>query len=163
MPTHVVYIDDSGTKEYAANKHEYGRGKSRHFVFGGVLISTQESGNLTSKIVAKKLEYFGTESVEIKSNWLRRPLERENRYLKRYDLSESDLNAFIDHFYSAVLEADLMLVAAVVDKIHMQEHYPKPWYPPAVAYDALLQRVENELHHVGTASINIDDMTGATP
>ena len=164
MPTHVVYIDDSGTKEYADSKDKYGRsGNSRYFVFGGVLISTQESGNLTSKIVAKKLEYFGTESVEVKSNWLRREREREKRYLKPYELSESNLNEFIDHFYQAVLETDLMLVAAVVDKVHMQEKYPDPWYPPAVAYDALLQRVENELHHTGTASINIDDMTGATP
>ena len=40
--THVLFIDDSGTKEYANSPEGYnvgGRGNSRYFLFCGVLVS----------------------------------------------------------------------------------------------------------------------------
>jgi hypothetical protein len=166
MPTHILYIDDSGTKEYADAPEEYKskRGKSRYFVFGGALLTPDCASLLSRAIIKLKLECFGTECVEIKSNWVRIDSERKRRYLKPHDISEERFKQFIDDYYAAIVDCDLIFIAAVIDKLHMQEEYPKnPWYPPAVAYDLLLQRVEKELKRVGDVSVIIDDMTGATP
>lgn len=166
MPTHVLYIDDSGTKEYADDPKEYEtrRGKSRYFVFGAILLSPASSGRLSSRVIKQKLECFGTESVELKSNWLRNPKERKARYLDAYGISEERLKGFVDEIYGVVVRSDLVLLGAVVDKKHMQEDYaPNPWYAPAVAYDVLLQRVEQQVKHPAQVSVIIDDMTGATP
>ncbi len=165
MPTHILYIDDSGTKEYAADPAEYNskRGKSRYFVFGGALLTPDCASLLSREIIKLKLECFGTECVEIKSNWVRLPSERKRRYLTPYKVSDERFRQFIDDYYAAILDCDLVFVAAVIDKLHMQESYPNPWYPPAVAYDLILQRIEQELKRIGDVSVIIDDMTGATP
>lgn len=77
---YVLYIDDSGTKEYAVSARDYGtKGNSRYFVFGGVLIQITEAGRLIERIKTLKSVLFGTDRVEIKSNWLRIPKEREAR------------------------------------------------------------------------------------
>jgi hypothetical protein len=164
VPTHVVYIDDSGTKEYADAPHLYGRtGKSRYFVFGAVLISTADAGTLVTRIRQAKRFFFDTEDVEIKSNWLRIPKECAKRYLTPYHLSEEALRGFVDEYYSIIGATNLQLIASVVDKAHVQETYPLPWYAPAIAYDLLMQRVVQELPEPDCVSIVMDDMTGATP
>jgi len=160
-PTHKFYIDDSGTKEYGDDPNQYGRGKSRHFVFGGVLISHSENVKLSSEIIRLKLHYFQDENVEIKSNWLRHPKEQREQYLEPYDITDSWLTEFVDAYYQAIINADLQFIASVVDKVHMQEDYDKPWYPPAIAYEYLLQRVELSMRGRGIVTISIDEMTGA--
>lgn len=162
MPSHVLYIDDSGTKEYATDPSRYGKGTSANFVFAGLLTTTASAGHLVSRIVKLKYEVFGDETVEVKSSWLRNPKERSKRYLTPYFITEEDLTAFVDSYYEIFLEADLVFLASVVNKVDMQTRYPEPWYPPAVAYDALLQRAENALIASNTFSVIIDDMTGAT-
>jgi hypothetical protein len=165
MASHVLYVDDSGTKEYAPNFNEpdaYSGGRSRYFVFGGVLLSQNEGARLSRAIQGLKMEYFGKTVVEIKSTWLRQPKHREARYLTL--LCEDDLNEFVDRFYDLVCGAELLLIAAVVDKLHMQQKYATPHYAPAVAYEVLLQRVESELQpRGGSVIVTIDDMSGATP
>ena len=163
MASHLLFIDDSGTKEYAKPPASYGKNLSRYFVFGGVLLRASGAGLITSRIVNAKIQTFGSPDVELKSNWLRMPRERQARYLDEYNLSEDALKRFVDDYYAIVRDADLQLVASVVDKVHMQEEYRDPWYAPAVAYEILLQRVENELGDAGTVAVTIDDMTGATP
>lgn len=165
MPTHVLYIDDSGTKEYADRPEQYlsRRGKTRFFVFCGALMTTADAGRLTSSIVQLKLDCFGEETVEIKSNWLRMPHERERYYLKRYGITDERLNKFVEDYYEAMNSSPLSFIAAIVDKQHMQEDYPKPWYAPAVAYELIAQRVQNELSETESVAVIIDDMSGATP
>lgn len=162
-PTHVVYIDDSGTKEYASTSDQYGTGVSRYFVFGSVLLTTAESGSLVKRIRAAKVESFGTNDVEIKSNWLRMPKERKARYLDAHGISEKGLTEFVEKLYSIIGESDLCVIAAVIDKVHMQAKYPRPWYPPAAAYEVLMQRVVQEVTEPRSISVVIDDMSGATP
>jgi hypothetical protein len=159
-----LYIDDSGTKEYATKPEEYDsrRGNSRFFVFCGALLTTGEAGHLTNNIVQLKLAYFGEETVEIKSNWLRIPHERKRHYLDPFGLSEAQLTEFVDRYYEVVTAAPLAFIAAVVDKLHVQETYPKPHYAPAIAYELVMQRVQNELP-TGSVAVIIDDMSGATP
>lgn len=163
-PSHVLYLDDSGTKEYGPPDKPYAANNPRYFVFGGALIAVPEAGRLTQRIQDLKRSCFGTNDVEIKSNWLRMPWEREKRYLQPFGLTEDRLERFVQNYYEMVATADLVLVAGVVDKQHMREDYgPNPWYAPAVAYEIVLQRVENELQGVGRVSVVIDDMTGKTP
>jgi|SRR6516162_478491 len=149
MKTHTLYLDDSGTKEYADDPTEYGRtGRTRYFLFGGLLIADTEAAALAAGIAALKIETFGTHEVEIKSNWLRMPTERRRRYLDKYDISEADLTKFVDAYYKAVVDTGLALVAGVVDKQHMQETYKRPWYAPTVAYEIVLQRAEMEMEGI---------------
>lgn len=160
----VLYIDDSGTKEYAASPSDYlTTGKSRYFVFGGVLVTTTESGNLAGQIKSLKRQTFGTDAVEIKSNWLRIPKEQERRYRQPYGVDGAAIEAFVQSFYAVITKADLRLFAAVVDKVHVQEDYSSPWYAPAIAYEILMQRIDLEVKPPDSVSVIIDDMTGATP
>ncbi len=165
MSSYLFYIDDSGTKEYATRGASYSiSGNSRYFCFGGVLLESNESSNLGSKIADHKRSYFGTDTVEIKSNWLRMPIERNKHYLSTYPITDQQLDEFVLYLYDLISSTDLQLIAAVVDKEHMQEDYGESaWYPPAVAYEILLQRLVQEITYPNVVSIIIDDMSGATP
>lgn len=164
MPTHTLYVDDSGQKEYPKPDQEFGFHISRHFVLGGVLISTVEAGNLVKQIRSLKERTFGIETVEVKSNWLRMPSERRQRYLELYGLDDPMLDRFVDSFYTLVSESDLLLIGSVVDKQHMIELYGEEAnYPPALAYEFLLQRAQNELAGKGTFGVIVDVTSGKTP
>lgn len=167
--THVLFVDDSGTKEYSPSG-VYGAGNTRYFVFGGPFLTLDQARKLTARIRRLKTETFGTEGVEVKSNWLRLENERTARYLRKFGLSEADLTRFVEAFYQSVIDSDLMLIACVVDKIHMREDYgDRAWYPPAAAYEMLLQRAHAEIvdcRSTGSGrcfSVIVDDMSGATP
>ena len=83
IETHLLYVDDSGTKEYSSTG-SYGAGNTRYFVFGGPFLEVEHAKRLTEQIRRLKQETFKTESVEIKSNWLRLEREREARYLRKF-------------------------------------------------------------------------------
>lgn len=161
-----LYLDDSGTKEYSPTG-SYTAGNTRYFVFAGPLLRTPEVVRLTSRLRHLKLKTFGTEQVEIKSNWLRMGQERNRRYLSRFDITEAELEAFVKSVYREIHEADLVLLAGVVDKVHMREKYgDSAWYPPAAAYEVVLQRAQMDLGEKSPLSdwaVVVDDMTGATP
>lgn len=165
MARYFLFIDDSGTKEYASAGEQYGRtGKSRFFVFGGVLLAEDVAAQLAQRIADLKRGAFGRPDVELKSNWLRIPKERSARYLDRFSISSGTLDSLVEQVYDAVVDTDLQLLAAVVDKAHMQERYgTHAWYAPAVAYDCLLQRVALEVRPPHGVRVFIDDMSGATP
>jgi hypothetical protein len=169
VETHVLCVDDSGTKEYSPSG-EYSAGNTRYFLFGGPFLRIDEAKRLAATLRQLKREAFGTERVEVKSNWLRIDRERKSRYLDKFGKSEADLTRFVEALYRAIAESDLVLIACVVDKVHMLEQYgDRAWYPPAAAYEMLLQRAHAEMVEcrssgTGTCfSIVVDDMSGATP
>ncbi len=128
------------------------------------MLSKDSASQLAGKIIGLKLEYFGVDDVEIKSNWLRIPKDRRSRYIEPFNLSETRLNNFVEKYYEIILSTDLMFVASVVDKQHVQQKYgERAYYAPAIAYDVLLQRVETELKGNHSVGVTIDDMMGATP
>lgn len=162
--THAIYIDDSGTKEYASSPDLYdSTGKSRYFVFGGVLISNTEASKLAEKIKDEKVECFGHDNVEVKSTWLRIPKNKTKHYLEPYNITDERLTSFVQSYYSLIASADLELIAVVVDKVHMQEDYDNPWYAPAIAYELLMQRVAQSFTRPECVRVVIDDMNGKTP
>lgn len=161
----IFYMDDSGTKEYAYSADAYStKGNTRYFCFGGVLINSQRGPLLGREIANCKKRHFGTEEVEIKSNWLRIPKERKKRYLDRYGLTEDRVGEFVSDLYNILSEAEILILAAVVDKEHMQEDYGEgAWYPPAICYEVLMQRLVQEIPYPNIVSVVVDDMDGATP
>lgn len=100
MTDYRLYVDDSGTKEYALRGEEYGRGggKSRYFVFGGLVMAETKAGPFADAIAEEKRRVFGTAEVEIKSNWLRFPKERERRYLTAFAINEDTLRDFVGRY-----------------------------------------------------------------
>jgi hypothetical protein len=164
MSDYILYIDDSGMKEYYKDKTVYtGKPNTRYFVFGSFLINEVNIPKLVDKIRDKKLEYFGTTKVEIKSNWIRIPKERENHYLSKYQINEERLDSFVKNIYQIICDSDIQLIGAVVDKLQEEEQYPKPWYTSAIAYEILLQRVVQEVVLPNKVRVVVDDITGATP
>jgi hypothetical protein len=162
MPTHLLYVDDSGTKEYAALPTDYGKGNSRYFVFGGVLLPFDAASVVSEAVQRLKRRCFGSADVEIKSTWLRQPEKKESKYLAR-GVTNERLTAFVNELYALIDGSDLMLIAGVIDKVDMVREYPRPYHPSAVAYEVLMQRVEQELEGRGTVAVTMDDMSGATP
>ena len=165
-PTHKLYIDESGTKEYSPDgTYSVGTGPTRYFVFAGILLKPSVAGDARTALRGLKQGCFGDPSVEIKANWLKRPTERKKRYLEPFGISDSDLDAFVNKTYRLLKDLDAAFVASVVDKAEVQKRYAwPPWYAPAIAYECLAQRVQKEMERVGgTVSVTIDDMSGATP
>ncbi len=158
-----LYVDDSGTREYAEDgQYSKTGGKSRYFVYGGVLIREQSLSTFISRLRELKRATFGTADVEIKCNWLRIADERRERYLEPYGISDVQLTQMTDAYYSLIGQAPVVLIAAVVDKLHMREKYGlSAWHPQTAAYDVLLQRAVQE---VGTTDlqVTVDQIGGAT-
>lgn len=163
VSTHALYLDDSGTKDYASEGQVYGDGISRHFVFGGLLASVDEAGRLASKLISLKLRHFDDEDVEIKSNWLRRPTERERRYLSPYCLTNATLDAFVEEVYQILEASEAVLMASVVDKQAVQTLFPTPLPPVQLAYDGALLLAGLGRAAADVVSVAVDDMTGAAP
>lgn len=160
-----LFIDDSGNKEYKSDNHLYGRNTcSRHFVLGGVLMTNDATTQLSDRIIDVKRRHFGTDNVEVKSSWLRHPKAKQEHYLDPFGITDNALIAFVEDWYAAVLSTDLLFIAAVVDKIHMDEKYrERKHYPMGVAYDCLIQRVQQEIGRRGIVNVTMDDMTGKSP
>jgi len=158
-----LFLDDSGTKEYADSYTRNG-GVSRYFVFGGMLVTPAIAGYLTRRMHEIKTQCFGHPDVEIKANWLRIPHEKAQRYLEPFGIADEQLGLFVKDLYMLVKDAECVLFACAVDKPEMQSKYTPPWYAPAVAYECLLQRMQMEMDkEKGLCHVKIDDMSGATP
>lgn len=162
MTSHVVYIDDSGTKDYSPTG--YNSGPTRYFVFAGVLATQDSASQLAQRLSDLKKPYNNGKSFELKSNWLRMPHERDSRYLRPLGVTDAELKAIVDKVYGLVIDANIEIIACVVDKEHMWQTYgEKAYYPPAAAYETLAQRLQNALEGIGTCQVFIDDMTGKNP
>jgi len=165
-----AYIDDSGEKEY-------GPATGRYFTYAAAVVDSAKEEAVNAEIIDLKRFYFGTSNVEIKSNWLRLPKERQRRYISKFPISDTKLTDFTESLYSWISEAPITLLASVVDKSQMQERYgTKAWHPSATAYQFLLQRYELHLSMTCAPSrfhdrrncsikgyVTIDNMDGASP
>ena len=165
MATHHLYIDDSGTREYSDTR-AYGKlkGKSRHFVYGSLLMKHRDASLFVTRLQELKKLVFGTADVEVKCNWLRIPDSRREKYIEKFGITDAALTGFTDDYYALIKQAPLEFIAAVVDKLHMQERYgTNAHYPHTVAYDVLLQRAVQAVGADDTIAVTIDDISGATP
>lgn len=165
MSEYLLFVDDSGTREYAEDRvyRADGKGKSLYFVYGAVLLTQQEASKFVPRLQSLKQLRFGTSSVEIKSNWLRIPKERQARYIQPFSITDDDLDAFTDEYYKLIAFADVQLLGSVVNKLHMQQGYVEPWYAPTMAYECLMQRAALAVGTASTLAVTVDDISGKTP
>ncbi len=164
MARYQLFVDDSGTREYDANRNYNTSGKSLYFVYGAILIEQDyAASSLIPSLRELKRLTFGTAHVEIKSNWLRMPGERQKHYLVPFDITEEALAQFTDDYYRLLIQAQLVLLGSVVNKLHMQEDYPTPWYPHTAAYELLLQRAVQATTPGSTLAVTVDAIGGKTP
>ncbi len=131
---YLFYVDESGEREYTS--------KGRYFVLTALGVQGQHWKALNSKVLTLKRKYFNDVDVEIKSNWLRMPGERQKRYLARYVITAADLKAFTDELYDVLLAYDVVIIAAVIDKEQMRRQYVSPQSPNSLAYRLLFERIE---------------------
>jgi len=151
-----AFLDESGQREYDPRT-------DRYFVVAGAVTRVAELENLRTELDGLKRAFFGTPVVEIKSNWIRNPSERRQRYLNRFKINESRLNTFIKAVYDWILATDIVFIAGVVDKKQMKERYRYPHNPSQVGYHIFLQRYQKFLatrHAAG--AVTFDEITGAT-
>lgn len=166
MARYQLFVDDSGTREYDDNRNYETSGKSLYFVYGAILMRQDAAASiLIPRLRHLKLSCFKTTRVEIKSNWLRRPRERQFRYLGPFNLADDQLDAFVESYYRLLgsPETPFELIAAVVNKARAQETYASPWYAPTLAYEYLLQRAVQAVPQGSTLGVTIDQIGGSTP
>jgi hypothetical protein len=165
-PTHKLFIDDSGDKDYTHDNRygPVGVGPTPYFVFAGLVVSPLEASGIDQAMRTLKRHTFGVADVEIKANWLRIPKERKRRFLDKYNITEAELTTFTDALYEITNDAECRLLACVVNKAQVRAMYgERARHPPGIAYECLLQRVQREMvTGGGRASLTIDHMTGAT-
>jgi Protein of unknown function (DUF3800) len=153
----VIFIDDSGQKEYGDNT-------SRYFVYAGVVVDRAEEQSISDEVDELKRGCFGTSDVEIKSNWVRMPLERKRRYLDPFGITENVLDGLVAQLYALMASDRLTYVAAAIDKPQMRAQYGNPYYPSALAYLYVLQRYQKHCaFRDAEGYVTIDDMSGSSP
>lgn len=165
-PDHLLFVDESGQKEFSpTGVYDQGGLPSRYFVFGSLLLTQAGASQLDEQARALKAETFGAADVEVKSNWIRIERERKRRYLARFGVTDDRLSTFVAAFERIILGCEGLLIASVVDKPRQAAAYPgRAHYTPATAYDLLLQRVQMEMEaRQAIVHVTIDDMDGATP
>jgi len=156
-PTYRAFCDESGQRDY-------GPGTDRYFVVAAVVVPLAEAEDLAVELAGLKRAYWGVTDVELKSNWIRQPGERQKHYLDPYGVSLADINSFVDGLYRWICNSPVKLLAGVVDKLLMQNRYISPHYPGGVAYDMFLQRFQKFLaKRHGTGDVHFDDPSGKSP
>jgi hypothetical protein len=131
---YLFYIDESGEREYSSPK--------RYFALAGLGIPDAQWRAINSDMLTLKRTYFNDIDVEIKSNWLRMPKERQKRYLDKYPLNASELVEFTEKAYDILLSYNAILIAVIIDKQKMQRTYSTPQSPSSLAYRLLIERIE---------------------
>lgn len=153
-----AYIDDSGERDTGA-------ATSRYFVYGAVIVPLSAEQSINARIAAEKVRAFGLPDVEIKSNWLRHPKERERRYLQRFTISPDTLDELAEAIVGIISSEPIELLGVAIDKQQLAEKYgPRAMYPSTLAYQILLQRFEKHLAARNARGlVTMDDTSGATP
>lgn len=151
-----VYIDDSGLKEFidpydadnVESPDKYSE-KTRdfwnrnYFVLTGIRVKQSNLAQINSDIMALKISCFGTHEVEIKSNWLRIPLEREKHYLTPYKLNDKQLNEFGEKYIDLIAAnpKSIKIISVVVDKRYFKVRKPIEDDPLFRATQVILERI----------------------
>lgn len=134
---YLFYLDESGEREYESD--------SQYFVLCALGVPENTWQELDARINALKQECFGRSEVEIKSSWLRRKREQQKHYIEPYGICEDSLRKFTAQLYQTLLEADIVLIACVVDKFALRQASTVPESPLLQAYLTLLEQIQSFL------------------
>ena len=152
-----AFLDESGQRNY-------GGGTDPYYVVAGAICRDEDVAPLGTELAGLKRSFFGSPNVEVKSNWLRQPLERKKHYLDPFKISPAKLTRFVDALYDWILATDVVLVSGVLDKPQMTQQYRHPHYPSAVAYQVFLQRYQKFLaSRRCLGAVTFDLIAGSSP
>lgn len=125
-----VFVDESGKKEYITpyskdfieSPPEFEKYENfwwdNYFVLCGIRIKQKDLSLINSQINRLKKQYFKTQKVEVKSDWLRNPYQRKKRYLNPYKISSESLDKFGEQFINIISKNReiIKIIAIVFDK-----------------------------------------------
>ena len=125
-----VFVDESGKKEYITpysrdfieNPPEFDKYENfwwdNYFVLCAVRVKQEDLGLINLQINSLKRQYFKTQKVEVKSDWLRNPHQRKKHYLIPYKITPEKLNKFGEKFLDIISEHKerMKILAVVFDK-----------------------------------------------
>ncbi len=131
---YLFYMDESGEREYTSS--------GKYFVLCSLGVQAKDWKSFNIDILTLKQTYFGDVRVELKSNWLRIPKERQRHYLVPYRITDADLIEFTSKLYDILLSFDVTLISAVIDKARVKAQYAMPQSPSSLAYRLVLERIE---------------------
>ena len=114
---YLFYIDESGEIGYNSG--------TRYFVYNAFGINERNWKNINNQVNNLKKKIFLSDKapiLEIKSNWLRYPQEREKRkYLA--DLSNEELKQLAYGLHDIILHNECVLLAIVANKDSLLRRY----------------------------------------
>jgi len=153
----LAYCDESGQREYGPKTDKY-------FVVASAIVPATDAPHLEDEIRGLKRAFWGSPDIEIKSNWIRQPAEREKHYTNPHGVGLKEIDALVTALYSWLAKSPVTLLAGVVDKPLMQSKYTTPHYAGTVAYTMFLQRFQKYLtKKTATGSVVFDDPSGKSP
>lgn len=157
MLPHLIYCDESGQRDYGPRTDKY-------FVVAGVVVSADDAEHLEDEIRGLKRAHWGAPDVELKSNWIRQPKERQKHYTDKFGIGLSEIDEFMKALVKWINRAPITFLAGVVDKHMMEEKYASPHYAGGVAYTLLLQRYQRLLEKRRSfGTVVFDDPSGKSP
>lgn len=136
MPKEIhVFIDDNGDKKH---KYSYNRTfinnppsyienktfwQKNYFVLTGAIIDKKYFDFLNKKLINKKLKYFDTSQVEIKSEWLRISQQRRKKYIDKFNISNDNCNNLGIEYLDLIRENTdkIKLISVIFDKRYYGE------------------------------------------
>jgi hypothetical protein len=154
----VAYCDESGQRDYGPKTDKF-------FVVAAALVPADEASHLEDEVRGLKRAFWGKPDIEIKSNWLRQPPERQKRYTAPHGITVKDIDALVGALYAWLKKSPITFLAGVVDKHMMEAKYgDNAHYAGAVAYTMFLQRYQKFLTKRGaTGGVVFDDPAGKSP
>lgn len=161
---YFFYVDESGNRGIysdpiyvlaAIGFHEY-----RWYKFYKHLTNVKR--NLMLKLHKGKGIELQLADCEIKSRWIRNPLERAKRPFL-HNISDDELNMLVRNYYAQLEYHYMTIIAIVIDKSEIDPYYDfDPYKLHRKAWELLCERIENfmtEYHSKHNAVIVCDDMT----
>jgi Protein of unknown function (DUF3800) len=160
MPTsYIAFCDESGQRDYGPKTDKF-------FVVASVLVAADEVSHLEDELRGLKRAFWGNPDIEIKSNWIRQPSERQKHYTAKHGLGPKEVDELVAAVYRWLKKSPLVALAGVVDKPMMESKYgSNAHYAGGVAYTMFLQRYEKFLGKTSSTTGNVvfDDPAGKSP
>ena len=171
MSKHFYFVDDSGSKDWetpyaytftetppARTEENLNFWRGNYFVLAGIHITDEAMAIINPEIDALKIAFFGTNEIEIKSEWLRNPHKRKKNYLTAFNKTEEELKTFVESHWYRLFEkyqTEIQIQAFVIDKRFYKAKREKVT-PFQKLVQVLFDRVE--MHPSSTCTIVFDQM-----
>ena len=165
---YFFYFDESGSRDPSVGTKE--KPKDHLYVLLAVGMYERKWRHFDFAISRLKLElanylkheskgHFELADCEVKSNWVRNDSERKRRSPFLYALHFDDLKRLTDAYFQQVVECNMAVVVAVIDKRYLRDYMTDEMLHKK-AYELVLERIQHymrEYHQKHQALIVMDD------